>query len=98
MPSTWPVWVIWSSSPSRAIPKSAIANRPWSSSSMFAGLTSRWTMPASCAASSAAAASPSQSSACAWPIGRPEAIRSAIVPPRSSSITMNARPSYSETS
>ena len=80
------------------MPKSAIASRPCWSSSMLAGLTSRCTTPAACAASSAEAASRSQRSAVCSEIRSPLRSLSATVPPVSSSITMNVRPSCSPTS
>jgi hypothetical protein len=98
VPSTWPVSVSWSSSARRAMPKSASASRLRSSSSMLPGFTSRCTTPASWAASRAEAASRSQRRAVRGGIRSPERRRSATVPPLSSSITMNVRPSCSPTS
>ena len=55
MPSTRPPIVSESSLPLRAIPKSVIFAPASGSSRMFCGLTSRWTIPRACAASSARA-------------------------------------------
>ena len=44
-PVTCPVWVVWESTP-RAIPKSVSLARSARPTTMLAGFTSRWTMPA----------------------------------------------------
>ena len=56
VPITSPVRVIGAASTARAMPKSVSFTSPSSRTRMFAGLTSRWMTPASCAACSAEAA------------------------------------------
>ena len=98
MPRIVPVCVNESSPAALAIPKSATLTRPRSSSSRFPGFTSRWTIPAACAESIAAAASSSQSSTCRGEHGTPRVSRCSSEPPGQSSITIIGRPSCSTTS
>ena len=72
VPTTVPTSVKEPRSAALATPKSATLTRSSLSSRRLAGLTSRWTIPFACAASSAAAACPSHSSD-GRPAGRPRA-------------------------
>ena len=75
----------------RAMPKSPIASRSWASSSRLAGLTSRCTIPAAWAASSAGGglAQPAQRGRAATARRSRRRRRSATVPPAKCSMTMN---------
>ncbi len=81
-----------------AIPKSVSTTRPPASSSTFAGFTSRCSTPTACAARSARSTRPpmrAASLACSAPSCRSTASRDS---PRTSSITIQGRPSCSTTS
>ena len=97
LPRIVPVDVSGSCAAARAMPKSDTCTSPSSSSRRLLGLTSRWTMPAACAASSAPAAWSSQAIAVSRGT-RPSRSRSASDPPPRYSMTMNGVPSNSPTS
>ena len=97
-PTSSPVPVIVSSPAARAIPKSVSFTRPSCPSRMLPGLTSRWVMPAACAASSAPRmASPTVAtrSGCSGPSSL---ITSASDRDGTSSMTTQGRESSSRTS
>jgi hypothetical protein len=81
-----PIAVLLTGSASFANPKSSTFTVPSGRTLMFAGFRSRWTIPCSCAASSASAICFAISSTSSTGIG-PRAIRSASVSPSTSSIT-----------
>jgi hypothetical protein len=96
VPTVIPVLVIRVSASSRATPKSASFTRgnsppgPGSASRMFAGFTSRCTIPRAWTTANAAANCPPR--AATSPAGSgPAAIRAANVGPATNSITTNAR-------
>ena len=97
LPRIVPADVRGSCAAARAMPKSVTCTSLSSSSMRLAGFTSRWTMPAACAASSAPAAWSSQAIAVACGT-RPPRSRSASDPPPRCSMTMNGVPSGSPTS
>ena len=85
------------SSVRRAMPKSSTFTTPSARTMTFSGFTSRWTMPARWAASSARAMSTSQRRRCsAGTPARPMKARSGV--PATSSIARKAMPSCSPTS
>ena len=88
VPSTGAPVVIASPEAARAIPKSMTFTSPFGPSMMLAGFTSRWTIPFSCANSSAAAARSAISAARAGGSGPLAASSSATVRPWTCSITM----------
>ena len=97
VPSTVPGAVSASAPVVDAIPKSETCTLPSSSRRRFAGFTSRWTTPFSCARSIATAACSSQASAVPRGI-RPRCMRSNTEPPSRYSMTMSGRPRCSATS
>ncbi len=100
VPSVMPVRVVdrASSADNMAMPKSPSFGTPSAVSRMFAGLISRWTTPAAWAVSSASSTAATHSHASRGGMGPYDSRRSARLPPSTSSITMNARPSSMPTS
>ncbi|CAB4751115.1 unannotated protein [freshwater metagenome] len=71
VPMTWPVWVRLTLSAARAMPKSVTLTCLSGVTSRLAGFTSRWTMPAACAAAIASAAWAMRAAAAPGSMGEP---------------------------
>ncbi len=91
-PTIIPLVVRRGSSMAWAMPKSVSFTRPSGATRMFAGLTSRCTIPALCAACSAVSTRSPSCAACAACIGPRWRTRSASDGASTSSITMNVVP------
>ena len=88
VPSTVAVCVTVSDDAARAMPKSVTFTSPFLVIMMFAGLTSRWTMPCECANASAAHTSPAISAARSGSSGPSSRMTSRSVRPSMYSMTM----------
>ena len=87
VPSTWPVWVMPTLSAARAMPKSVTFTFRSGVTIRLAGFTSRWTMPAACAAAIASAAWAIRSVAASGSMGAPGRSSAESGSPSTSSIT-----------
>ena len=98
VPSIVPAWVLSGSSRILAMPKSVTSTRSSAQRRMFAGLMSRWTRPARCAAASASATSaPMCTTSRGSSTTRPSSWSRSVVP-RTSSMTIASAPSSWEVS